>query len=191
MRSLLATPRWVLSLAISLGIGLYTTRAVAAEQVILKYSILRFTIPVNELETFAETGQMSANLESLFGQAKKEPQKLRRTLTQPVKVRQSLLDQALNSQPGEILLDQVAQVIHTPNRGADRQALRAALVLSASDDDQITLLETIKNYPTPAVEVEGDRLVEAYGKIATLGTQLGNATERLQDLLNRIRLPKL
>lgn len=183
--------QWALGLAVGLGTALYSTSVVAAEKVVLKYSIIRLTIPVSELETFAETGQMSPALDSLLGKAKKNPDQVRRALMQPIKVRQKFLDQALNSKPGEILLDQVGEVIHTPSGAADRQALRAALVLSASNDDQMTLLEVIKNYPTPEVDVEGDRLVEAYGKIAALGAQLGNATERLQDLLNRIRLPKL
>jgi len=65
------------------------------------------------------------------------------------------------------------------------------LVLSASSDNEITLLETIKNYPTTEVDVEGDRLVEAYGKLVALSEQLGGVSERLQDLLNKIRLPRL
>ena len=173
------------------GILFYSTAVVAAEKVVLKYSVIRMTLPVSELEVFAETGKMSPALEMLLGQAKKDPEVVRRTLTRPVKVSQRLLDRTLNSKLGEIVLDEVGQVIRTPSGTANQEALRKALVLSATSDNQITLLETIKNYPTSEVYVEGDRLVEAYGKLVALSEQLSGVSERLQDVLNKIRLPRL
>ena len=32
--------------------------------------------------------------------------------------------------------------------------------MSALDDDRLTLIETLENYPTPDVHIEGERLVE-------------------------------
>ncbi|HLO49179.1 MAG TPA: alpha/beta hydrolase [Kamptonema sp.] len=183
--------RWVLFLTVGLGFACYSNAAVAAEKVVLKYTIIQMTIPVSELATFAKTGQMSPALEMLLGKAKKNPETVRRALRKPVKVNKEFLGQALNSKPGEMILDEVGQVIHTPSGVADREALRSALVLSASQDNEITLLEMIENYPTNEVQVEGDRLVEAYTKIASLAGQLNGATEKLQDVLNKIRLPRL
>lgn len=183
--------QWRLFLATGAGILFYSTAAVASEKVVIKYSVIRMTIPVSELEIFAETGTMSPALELLLGQVKKDPEVVRRSLTKPVKVSQRLLDRTLNSQVGDLILDEVGQVIRTPSGNANKEALRAALVLSASSDNQITLLETIKNYPTTEVYVEGDRLVEAYGKLVALSEQLGGVSERLQDVLNKIRLPRL
>lgn len=183
--------RWSLFVAIATGMLLYSGAALASEKVVLKYSVIRMTIPVSELESFAETGKMSSGLEMLLGQAKQDPEAIRRHLTRPVKVNHRLLDRTLNSKIGDMILDEVAQVIHTPSGNANKEALRAALVLSASSDNEITLLETIKNYPTTEVDVEGDRLVEAYGKLVALSEQLGGVSERLQDLLNKIRLPRL
>jgi hypothetical protein len=39
-------------------------------------------------------------------------------------------------------------------------------VLSATGDDQITLLEVLQNYPTPEVVLDGDLIQEAYGRLA-------------------------
>lgn len=180
-----------LFLIVSTGILLSSTVATAAEKVVLKYSVIRMTVPVSELETFIETGQLSPSLEMLFGEAKKNPERVRRSLKEPIQVSPRFLDQALNSTPGELILEQVGEVIQPPSGENNPQALRSALVLSAQEDGEITLLETIKNYPTEEVHVEGDRLVEAYGRIAALAEQLGGATERLQELLNKIRLPRL
>lgn len=183
--------RWTLFLAASAGILFYSTAASAAEKVVLKYSAIRMTLPLSELEIFAETGQMSPALEMLLGKAKKDPQAVRRYLTKPVKVSQQVLDRTLNSQVGEIVLDEVGQVIRTPSGSENREALRTALVQSAANDNEITLIEAMKNYPTTEVYVEGDRLVEAYTKLVALSENLGGVSERLQDILNKIRLPRL
>lgn len=183
--------RWMGFLATGAGIVLYCTAAPAAEKVVLKYSAIRMTLPLSEVEIFAETGQMSPALEMLLGNAKKDPEALRRNLTRPLKVTHRLLEQTLNSQVGELILDEVGQVIRTPSGNENKQALRAALMQSAADDNQITLLEALKNYPTTEVYVEGDRLVEAYSKLVALSENLGGVSERLQDILNKIRLPKL
>ncbi|WP_292789839.1 alpha/beta hydrolase [uncultured Nostoc sp.] len=49
--------------------------------------------------------------------------------------------------------------MYIPSQRADRQALRAALLLSASQDRLVSLIEIIKNYPTNELEVEVDGVV--------------------------------
>ncbi len=152
------------------------TSALAAEQVVLKYGIFRESISVEELATFAETGELSRSLRVNFALAQQDPKAIRPYLTTPVQIDLVVLDRILNSPIGNVILDELSQVIHTPSRTADRQALRAALVLSASEDGQVTLLEIIENYPTTNVEVDGERLENAYHQLRRL--QVG-----LQDLL--------
>lgn len=100
-------------------------------------------------------------------------------MTEPVKVNPVLLNRVLNSPIANVVLDEISQVIHTPSRRADKLALRSALVLSASRDREITLIETIQNYPTAVVEVEGERLESAFRLLRRLGG-------RLQNLLDAI-----
>ncbi|MEH2418470.1 alpha/beta hydrolase [Nostoc sp.] len=58
--------------------------------------------------------------------------------------------------------------------------MRAALVLSASQDGQVSLIEIIKNYPTNEVEVDGvvyrrrHRLESPYRQLPRLQTSLEN-----------------
>ncbi len=170
-----------LVLVVSVSILFFSSSAIAADQFVLKYRIFRESISVEELSTFAETGELSTSLRINFALARQDPKAIRQYLTKPVKVNFVFLDKVLNSPVGNVILDQVSQVIHPPSRGADRQAMRSALVLSARDDNNITLLETIQNYPTSQVQVEGDRLESAY-------RQLRRLEGRLQDL--RDNLPK-
>ena len=170
----------VLVLTVSAGILLSSTSANAAEQVVLKYRVFRESISVEELSTFAKTGELSRSLQINFALARQDPKEIRQYLTEPVKVNPLILDRILNSVIGDVVLDEVSQIVHTPSGRADRQALRAALVLSASRDRQITLIETLRNYPTQEVEVEGDRLERAYRQISRLGGTL-------EDLLDAIK----
>jgi Alpha/beta hydrolase of unknown function (DUF1400) len=163
-----------LLLIISTCIIFSTLPAFAAERVILKYRVFRESISVEALSTFANTGKITTILPVDIAVGGKKSTAIRRYLTEPVKVNAIVLDRVLNSPVGNVILDQLSQVIHTPSRKADRQALRSALILSASKDGQITLLEVIQNYPTSEVEVEGDRLESAYNTLRRLQTGLQN-----------------
>ncbi|MBD0385659.1 MAG: alpha/beta hydrolase [Nostoc sp. C3-bin3] len=156
---------------------LLSTPAFAAERVVLNYGIFRESLSVEELSTFAETGELSRSLRVNFALARQDPKVIRQYLTEPVKVNLLFLDRVLNSPIGDVILDQISQVIYTPSRRADRQALRAALVLSASQDGQVSVIEIIENYPTNEVEVDGKRLESAYRQLRRLQISV-------QDLLN-------
>ncbi len=178
-----------LPLTVALAIALSSGSAFAAEQVVLKYRIFRSSISVKELTNFAQTGELSTSLRVNLALAKQNPKAIRQYLTQPVAVNIRLLDRVLNSPVGNVVLDQISEAIHTPSRTADRQALRAALILSASRDypdssgqnsrNTISLIEIIQNYPTSEVEVEGEVLERAY-------RQLSQLAGTLQDLQQRI-----
>ncbi len=174
------------SLLVSIMIAFFLSNgsAFAAETVLLKYRILRESISVKELTNFALTGELSTSLRINLALAKQDPKPIRQYLTESVTVNPVLLDRVLNSPVGNVILDQISEAIHTPSRQADRQALRAALVLSASSDrngksNSLSLIEIIQNYPTAEVEVEGEVLERAYRQLRQLG---GN----LQDLLLKI-----
>ena len=139
-----------------------------AEQVILKYSILRESISVAELSTLANTGEVSPSLKAYLKLANKNPEDLQSLLTQKIGVDPVLLSKILNSFPGEYVLDQIGSVIHTPSGRANRQALRGAIVTSALSDGNIRLIEVLENYPTAEVHVEGDRLAEIYKQLKGL-----------------------
>ncbi len=178
-----------LVLSVILTLALSSGSAFAAEQVVLKYRIFRSSISVKELTNFAQTGELSTSLRVNLALAKQNPRAVRQYLTQPVAINLRLLDRVLNSPVGNVALDQISEAIHTPSRKADRQALRAALILSASRDypdssgqnsrNNISLIEIIQNYPNSEVEVEGEVLERAY-------RQLRQLAGTLQDLQQRI-----
>lgn len=140
--------------------------ATAAEYVILRYRRFSRTVPVSALVALAEHGETPGVLGGLLRQAGQDPQPVRSALTRPMTADPVVLDRVLNTTPGGWLLDQVGTTIYPPSGERSRQALRSALVLSAADDNQITLLEVLQNYPTEAVVVEGDRIEATYNRLA-------------------------
>ncbi len=182
MRSLSFPARWVSLLAIATTVICSSPKAIAAERVILKYKVFRESISVADLTNFAQTGEISSSLRFYLNAAKQNPEDVRRVLTKPVDVNLVTLDRTLNGRVGDLLLDQIGQAIHPPVEQVNRQALRAALVLSARSDNQISLIEVLQNYPTAEVEVEGDRLVRTYRQISALNGRLRNVAE---DLIRR------
>lgn len=153
---------------VSLGlIALAATPGYAAEQVRLNYRGFSRTVPVALLVALADTGESSGVLDGLLNQAGQDGDELRSLLTDPLPADPVILDRTLNSRPGEWVLDYLGESIHTGTGEADRQALRSALVLSASDDKQITLLEVLQNYPTEEVVLEGDNIQDAVNRLAS------------------------
>lgn len=163
---------FTLSVFTVFGVVYFSPRVEAAESVVLKYNVLREKISVAELKTFAETGQLSPKLRFYLKLARREPNQLRRVLNQSVPVNGTVLYRVLTNPIGEVMLDQASQVVHTPDNRANRQSLRSALVSSALPDSQITLMETLENYPTPEVHVEGERLAEVAQQLMQLMRRL-------------------
>jgi hypothetical protein len=171
--------------ALSTAIALFLpySRAIAAEQVILKYNVFERSIPVADLTTFAETGKLSRDLKAYMRASKQDRKEVRKTLTDKVDVNVTTLDRVLNSVVGNLALEQLSRYIYTSSRQADKQAMRAALVLSASEDSNISIIEIAQNYPTAEVYIDGNRLSATYAQISVLRGGLDNLLERVRGLL--------
>ncbi|WP_339381933.1 alpha/beta hydrolase [Calothrix sp. FACHB-1219] len=151
---------------------LYTNSAIAAEKVTLKYGIFRPSVSVDELTQFAKTGEVSQSLNFYLNRTGQDPKTVRNILVQEVNANPVVLDRVLNNPIGEFLLDRIGQSVGTPSGQANRQALRSAIVLSASQDSKVSLIEIIQNYPTTEVVVDGERLAQAYNQLYMLGENL-------------------
>lgn len=159
----------LLSLALA-GIAMLgiAPASLAAEEVMLRYRGFSRTVAVADLATLAETGEAPASVARLLNQANQRPETLQAVLNHSITADVVVLDKALNSLPGEWLLDQLGQTIRPVSGEASRQALRSALVLSARDDGEITLLEVLQAYPTETVVLEVDQVESLLARIDTL-----------------------
>jgi hypothetical protein len=180
---------WVAGIGLALSSALTeNSAAIASQQIVLKYKIFQRSLPVQDLTTLSETGGVSKKLQYYIDKTHQDPEKVRQTLTQNVEIDPVTLDRVLNSPAGDALLDQLSKYIYTPSHRDDRQALRAALSLSASNDRQINLLEIMQNYPTPRVYLDGERLLDAYQDLKSVQEQVRAVQGPLEELLRQIKL---
>lgn len=153
----------------------------AAEKIVMKYGPARRSLPVEDLRQLVDTGKTSSQLRSYLRVANQPASALRQKLTQPLKVDVVTLDSRLNSIPGNLLLDEAGRYIHPPGKQGRRQALRSALILSASSDSQITMIEALEYYPTQVVEVEVDKTLALYKRIDGVLNQTQQASPAIQQ----------
>lgn len=150
------------------------TKVEGAENVVIRYGSFRMGISRQDLVTFAETGEKSGNLETYFSKTKQDPKMMQRVLKQNIPVDGVMLSKVLNHSWSSFLLNPLAEVITTPSDRASMQSLRGALVLSALNDNQLSILEIIENYPTAEVHLQGDKMLETY---QTLENLIGSITK--------------
>jgi hypothetical protein len=177
----------VASLGLSAGLGLgwtlgWSQRAIAAEQVILKYHFYEATVDVDDLVQLAETGEVSRSLRAHFNLAGQDPERARALLTREISFNPRTLDRVLYSPIGNLVLDEIGESIHTPSQSADRQAIRAAINLSIQDDGRLTLLEIIQNYPTQEVHVDGNNLRRTYNQLQSLQSGVETILGPIQEI---------
>nr|WP_228035755.1 alpha/beta hydrolase [Oculatella sp. LEGE 06141] len=125
------------------------------KRLVVVFGPLRPSFSIAELAQFAETGEASRSLQFYLNIANLEAEEFRTALTQQLSVSYRFLDSALNTLLGEFLLFRVGQILQTPSGRANIQALRAAIVLSAIEDDNISFLELLQHYPLQRLYING------------------------------------
>lgn len=155
--------------------------AAAAERVVFTHGLIQIPLTTEQLETFIDTGRLPTAWRFYFRIAKLDPEVVRSVIAEEFPVSLRFLDRALNSLPGEFLLFKLGNIISTPSGRANIQALRAALVLSAVEDDRVSLLEFVKNYPVSDIKIN---LREAI----VVAKDVGIVVQDLRDVKQRLAL---
>jgi translocation and assembly module TamB len=136
-----------------------TSTSSLLEQVVISYGPLALSLPLRDLETLAATGSIPSAWRPYLNLAGISADDLRQGLNQSAQVDVVLVDRLLNSPFGQELLTSVGQVVRTPSRQTSVQALRAALVMAAQDDNQLSLLELFQQYPLQELHIDAAQLI--------------------------------
>lgn len=132
------------------------------QKVTLTYGPQQISIPMEELETFAATGEASKVIRFISGFVSDDRELFRTALTQKIPAPNPLfLNNAMDFLVGELFLFEIGQVIHTPSRKNVIEALRASIGLSVLDDREISLLEVIEKYPAQELFIDARKLNKA------------------------------
>jgi hypothetical protein len=157
--------------------------SIAAERIYFTYGPLQRSIPIGDLRTFADTGETTAQLRWYLNFSGLEPEVLQQVLTTEVSLNVTTIDSITYSLPGQFALFQIGEVIHTRTRQANIQALRGALIVSASEGNRISLIEFLENYPTPGVYVDGVRLARVASTVSNFIGQVEPIVIAAQEIL--------
>jgi predicted dienelactone hydrolase len=129
----------------------------AAEQVHASYSALDFTISVNALEKYAQTGLMDDEL-ALYRHylPAKNLEELRRILLTPVKISPVVVAQFLQTPQGEFLLRRLAAAIDHKTRQplSEFESLKSALISASAEPGGLTLLNLLRKYPSKVLYID-------------------------------------
>ena len=157
--------------------------AAAAETIIVSYGAFEFSLPVADLETYADTGEIEGSLSSYTDFLTPEQlEQLRAGLTTSADFDHLAIAQFLYSFQGEKILERVARVIKTQARQPGFYALRSALILAAADPERgLTPLNILRKFPTDTLRIDsaqGWQIIKNLSEVVRQNSQAIAAVER-------------
>jgi predicted dienelactone hydrolase len=174
--------------------AVYSRPALGAERVKIYYGILERSIPIKSLEIYAKTGQIDNNLAAYAQYVdEKQLQQLKRTLLAPISLNVVEVSQFLYTPIGERLLERLGEIIRLESGLNGFYAIRAALILSAAQQESFTLLDILRNYSSDTISIDLTRTQEIAEAIQTFVNQTQNAisfiNQKFSQEINTTRTP--
>ena len=165
-------------------LGCFTNKAVGAEDIVLNYGPLEFSLSVDSLETYATEGKIEGELKGYAGYL--SPEKLmqfKAGLTTSADFSHLAIAQFLYSFQGEKILERVSRVIETKARQPGFYAIRSALILAAADQENggLTPLNVLKKFPTDALRIDsrqGLKIIKDLSRVVQRNSQAIAAVEQ-------------
>lgn len=174
--------QWSLTLALGTVCGLGATLpTTAAERLGFEYGLIVRSIEVDSLETFAETGEVTRELESYFDLAnlnEEQQAEFRTALQSSVELDPVLVSRFFRSNIGDQILTQfLGDLIRTDAGLNSKYAIRSALVLAANDDEGLSLLNFLRYLPVN-IRLDLNKVLDLSDAVATVveGTAYAIAT---------------
>jgi len=150
--------------------------AVGAERIKFNYGLLEESIPISSLETYVKTGKVDDNLATYKRYVgTKQLTQLRKALITPIDLNQVEVSQFLYTPIGERLIETLGKVIQTESHLSGFYAIRAALILSAADQKNFTLLNILRKFPASSISINLNQSLEIVNALQNLVNQTQNA----------------
>jgi predicted dienelactone hydrolase len=144
--------------ALALGLGIAVAPALplrASDQVVLAFGPFSRSIPTESLVKFAETGVVDRPLAPFLRRLNTTQQEQLRTALIARRATNLVpLSQWFNSPMGDRSLQFLGKLVQTDAGLNGRQALRAAIVAAAAEDGDISVIDIVRNFPTPSLQID-------------------------------------
>jgi len=163
-------------LLISSQLFFNVSKANAAEEIKIVYSIFSRTIKVNSLKTFAEEGNSTKTLKRILKATGSTDKEVRSVLNKDFEIPITIASKLVYSEIGNVFLTRLSSIIHPPK--ADDEitgmlALRASVVQGINiGNGKINLINFFEGYPTKTVILDVNALSKVMNKVESISELL-------------------
>ena len=178
----LAVAAAILGASTSLLVG---TGATAAESVTLKYNSDTVTVTLPEMQSFAQSGQLTPALQTFFHTTQKVPTQWSELLTKEIKI-PYFIERLIHSPKGRFVLHQIDEMVYESGSKGLEDLDKA--VTKAMADGNISVIEVIRDYPASTINIDLKVVETDYNQIKQLaeGIEKGDSTTPAPDFLKGI-----
>lgn len=158
-----------------------------AERIYLSYGLLERSISFAALEAYAKTGALDDDLYVYSNYVNEvQRQQLRQVLEAKADISPVAISQFLYSPQGKILLKRLGQVIQPEARVDGDLAIRAALILAATDKQKgLTPLNVVRKFPTRGIRIDLLKTLQIADELESLVTQTRQYTQAIVAQANQ------
>ena len=177
--------KYTLSFAIAISsIVAFEKASMTATRIDFNYSLLGFDLKVKDLETFADTGEVSDSLNYYFRYLPdKQTKRLQDFLNQSYDVDPVLVYRYSRTTVGIKMLQRIGKIIQLPGYLNGFYGLRAAVVQTAQSPDGINLVDFLQRFPTD--------IKLNLGELLSLLKQVSNAEEDTEAFIGSLTTKKV
>lgn len=169
LRPVLKSSLLAIASGLSLLLSSWLTRpAHSAEQVIVNLGNFEIALAVDDLETYANTGEVRGGLK-LYSRFLGETgmAELRQFLQRRFEVNPVVISQLLYSSLGEETLRRLGAVVRTDTRQNGFSAIRAAAILAANQPEGLSIIGWLRQYPSYSIRLNAQQLLELRQQFST------------------------
>ena len=155
---------------------LNVSKANAAEEIKIVYSIFSRTVKVNSLKTFAEKGNSTRTINRILKATGSSDKEIRSVLNKNFEIPITIASKLVYSEIGNIFLRRLSPIIH-PSRADDERtsmlALRASVVQGINiGNGKINLINFFEGYPTKTIILDVNALSKVMNKVESISELL-------------------
>jgi hypothetical protein len=152
------------------------SKANAAEEIKIIYSIFSRTIKVSSLKKFAEEGNSTKKLKRILKATGSSEKKIRSVLNKDFEIPISIASKLVYSEIGNVFLTRLSAIIHTPRANDERTgvlALRSSVIQGINiGNGKINLIDFFEGYPTKTVILDVNALSKVMNKVESISELL-------------------
>jgi len=152
------------------------SKANAAEEIKIIYSIFSRTIKVDSLKTFAEEGNTTKKLKRILKTTGSSDKEIRTVLNKDFELPITIASKLVYSEIGKVFLTRLSSIIHPPRATDERTgmlALRASVIQGIKiGNGKINLVNFFEGYPTKTVILDVSALSKVMNKVESISELL-------------------